>query len=103
MKSTRFVVGAVILFSAVACAHRNQGTADGGESRINASSDSMASRDTAGRYGNQQSRMAPSSDSSKMSQAPSKTATTAATGDPNQIGTPAWWSTHITADGKTKP
>ena len=110
MKSIQMVSGVATLIVVVACASQNQGVR-----RLKPSSDSSSMRDTTGSYGNQRSRMAPGSDTSRRARG-AATDTNSATsmnsnttvkavsqGNANQIGTPAWWSTHITADGKTKP
>ncbi len=103
MTSTRIVSGAAVLVAALACGRPNHGTMAGDESRIKASSDSSASRDTAARYGNQESRMGAPGDTNGKARGPATTASTAGQGDANLIGSPAWWRTHITADGKMKP
>jgi len=58
-------------------------------------------------YGNQDTRMGAPSDTSRRdvtSAVPSAAskAATAAQRDPNLIGSPAWWSTRATADGKRR-
>ncbi len=110
MKSIQMISGAATLIVIAACASQNQGVR-----RLKPSSDSSSMRDTTESYGNQKTRMAPGSDTSRRARgvatntnSPTSTnadttAKTVPQGSANQIGTPAWWSTHITADGKTKP
>lgn len=108
MKSIQMIWGAAALV--VACGSHNQGVR-----RLKPFSDSSSVRDSTASYGNQRTRMAPGSDTSRTTSGAAtntnaathaysdSTAKAAPSGNANQIGTPAWWSTHITADGKTKP
>ncbi len=110
MKSIQMVSGVATLIMVMACSSHNQGAR-----RLNPSSDSTSMRDTSASYGNQSTRMATGTDTSRKASGATtntnsatsvnadNTAKAAPQGSANQIGTPAWWSTHITADGKTKP
>jgi hypothetical protein len=105
MRITQIVSGTAVVIAALACAHKQQepGASD---SRIKPSSATTA-RDTAAEYGNQGTRMGASSDSSGREQTRGTTSGsatgTAGQNDPSLIGSPAWWRTHLTADGKPRP
>jgi hypothetical protein len=107
MRITRIVSSAAIVIATVACAHSQKEPAAGGDSRIKPSTGTNPARDTASEYGNQRTRMGAPSDSSRSQQTSAASSTTgsatAAQNDPNLIGSPAWWRTHLTADGKPKP
>ncbi|HEY8795669.1 MAG TPA: hypothetical protein VIM15_12055 [Gemmatimonadaceae bacterium] len=112
MRITQIVSGTAVVIAALACAHKQQEPGASDNSRIKPSSANTA-RDTAAEYGNQGTRMGASSDSSRREQtrgttsAPDSTSGsatgTAGQNDPNLIGSPAWWRTHLTADGKPRP
>lgn len=112
MKRFQIVSGTALAIAALACAHKQQEPGASDNSRIKPSSANTA-RDTAAEYGNQRTRMGSPSDSSRREQ-PTSTASgptsssssvagTAGQSDPNLIGSPAWWRTHLTADGKPRP
>ncbi|MEP7067094.1 MAG: hypothetical protein ABI889_13745 [Gemmatimonadota bacterium] len=126
MRRTKMVFSAAVVIAAFACSHNKQESAPSpsGDTRIKPSSGSTASRDTASEYGNQGTRMGSPSDSSRKEKSPSTTSTsstsstttstsgtsasgtsagTAGQNDPSIIGSPAWWRTHLTADGKPRP
>jgi hypothetical protein len=110
MRVTRIISSAAIVIAAVACSHNKQEQAPSADSRIQPSNASNPARDTAAEYGNQGTRMGSPSDSSRREQTAStgasgasSTAGTAGQNDPNIIGSPAWWRTHLTADGKPRP
>jgi hypothetical protein len=107
MRIAQIVTGAAVVIAATACAHSQKEPAGSEESRIKPSSGTNPARDTASEYGNQRTRMGAPSDSSRIQQAPGASvpsgSATAAQNDPNLIGSPAWWRTHLTADGKPKP
>ena len=106
MTRARIVLGGAFVIGALAC-HHPQKSPDGGvDSRIKPSATNPA-RDTAAEYGNQRTRMGAPTDTSRR-EMPGATAATASTGtagqnDPNLIGSPAWWRTHLTADGRPRP
>lgn len=111
-RRAQIVSSAVFVFAALACAHKQQEPGASDNSRIKPSPANPA-RDTAAEYGNQRSRMGAPSDSSRREQPASTTSGststagtvpgTAGQSDPNIIGSPAWWRTHLTADGKPRP
>jgi hypothetical protein len=123
-RSAQFLSGAALVLGAIACAHKQQTPGASDNSRIKPSSTTSA-RDTAAEYGNQRTRMGSPSDSSRRDSTmrrtseatstttPSSTTTqntasgstggTAGQNDPSIIGSPAWWRTHRTADGKPLP
>jgi hypothetical protein len=107
MRIIQIFSGAAVVLAAMACAHSQKEPATSGDSRIKPSTGTNPARDTASEYGNQRTRMGAPSDSSRSQQAPGASSTsdsaTAAQNDPNLIGSPAWWRTHLTADGKPKP
>ena len=109
MRLTQIVSGMAMVMAAVACTHNQKETAASGESRIKPSSSSNPARDTASEYGNQGSRMGSPTDSSRREQAGTPTSSANASpgmagqSDANLIGSPAWWRTHLTADGKPRP
>jgi hypothetical protein len=96
-----FFSGALVI-GAMACAHHQKEPSGGADSRIKPSSENPA-RDSASEYGNQRTRMGASSDSSRREQTTGSSAGMAGQNDPNLIGSPAWWRTHLTADGKPRP
>lgn len=108
MRITQIVSGAAVVIAAFACSHNRQEPAASGDTRIKPSSQNPA-RDSSSEYGNQGTRMGSPSDSSRSDQRPGATSAagsesaTAAQNDPNLIGSPAWWRTHLTADGKPRP
>lgn len=111
-RRVQILSAAAFVFAALACAHKQQEPGASDNSRIKPSSANPA-RDTAAEYGNQRTRMGAPSDSSRKEQPASTTSgstSTASSGtgtagqnDPNIIGSPAWWRTHLTADGKPRP
>jgi len=111
-RRAQIVSGAALALAALACAHKQQEPGASDNSRIKPSSANPA-RDTAAEYGNQRTRMGSPSDSSRREQPASTTSSststsssatgTAVQNDPNIIGSPAWWRTHLTADGKPRP
>ena len=101
MRIIQIVSGAAVVIAATACAHSQKEPASDADSRIKPSSGMNPARDTASEYGNQRTRMGAPSDSSRIEQ--SSGASTAGQNDPNLIGSPAWWRTHATADGRPKP
>jgi len=107
MRLIQIVSGAAVVIAATACAHNQKEPAASGDSRIKASSGTNPARDTASEYGNQHTRMGAPTDSTRNQQASasgsSNDSGTSAQNDPNLIGSPAWWRTHATADGKPKP
>lgn len=107
MRIIQIVSGTAVVLAAAACAHNQKEPAASGDSRIKPSTGINPARDTASEYGNQATRMGAPSDSSRTQQTPRATSTsdsaTAAQNDPNLIGSPAWWRTHLTADGRPKP
>jgi len=105
MRFTQIVSGAAIMMAAAACAQKQPAN---GDSRIKPSSTTNPARDSASEYGNQGTRMGAPTDSSRQEQ--TSTATSAAEAsavarqsDASLIGSPAWWRTHLTADGKPRP
>ena len=107
MRIIQIVSGAAVVIAATACAHHQKEPVNDANSRIKPSSGTNPARDTASEYGNQRTRMGAPSDSSRIQQtsaSPSANGSgTAAQNDPNLIGSPAWWRTHATADGRPKP
>lgn len=107
MRITQIVSGAAVVIAAVACAHNQKEPANSADSRIKPSSGTNPARDTASEYGNQRTRMGAPTDSTRNQQTSasgsSNDSATAAQNDPNLIGSPAWWRTHATADGRPKP
>lgn len=106
MRIIQIVSGVAVVMAAMACAHTQKEPASG-DSRIKPTSSTNPARDTASEYGNQRTRMGAASDSSRNQQTSASSSTsgsaTAAQNDPNLIGSPAWWRTHATADGRPKP
>lgn len=100
MKRFQMVSSTALVIVALACAHKQQEPGASDNSRIKPSSANPA-RDTAAEYGNQRTRMGSATDSSRT-EMPGSTGT-AGQNDPNLIGSPAWWRTHLTADGKPRP
>jgi hypothetical protein len=100
MSITRIVCSGAFVIGAMACAHHQKEPSNDVDSRIKPSSANPA-RDTAAEYGNQRTRMGAPSDSSRRET--SGATGTAGQNDPNLIGSPAWWRTHLTADGKPRP
>jgi hypothetical protein len=98
MRVIQIVSGAAIAMAAVACTHNQTASSD---SRIKPSSTSPA-RDSASEYGNQGTRMGSPTDSSRRDQAGTSSSGMAAQSDASLIGSPAWWRTHVTADGKPR-
>jgi hypothetical protein len=86
MRIIQIVSGATFVIAVVACAHAPKEPAE---------------------YGNQATRMGAPTDSSRRDQtsavASAPASGTAGQSDPNLIGSPAWWRTHVTADGKLRP
>jgi hypothetical protein len=107
MRIIQIVSGAAVVIAATACAHSQKEPASDADSRIKPSSGTNPARDTASEYGNQRTRMGAPSDSSRIEQSSGASSrngsATAAQNDPNLIGSPAWWRTHATADGRPKP
>jgi hypothetical protein len=104
MRISRTISSAAVVIATVACAHSQKEPVAGTDSRIKPSTGTNPARDTASEYGNQRTRMGAPSDSSRNQQTPSAGGSaTAAQNDPNLIGSPAWWRTHLTADGRPKP
>jgi len=107
MRTIQIVSGAAVVLAAIACAHSQNEPASSADSRIKPSTGTNPARDTASEYGNQGTRMGAPSDSSRTQQSSGAASTTdsatAAQNDPNLIGSPAWWRTHLTADGRPKP
>jgi hypothetical protein len=107
MRITQIVSSAVFVIAAAACSQNKQEPAPSPDSRIKPSSSTNPARDSASEYGNQGTRMGAPSDSSRREKAPATTSggasSTAGQNDPNIIGSPAWWRTHLTADGRPRP
>jgi hypothetical protein len=107
MRIIQIVSGAAVVIAATACAHSQNEPANSADSRIKPSTGTNPARDTASEYGNQRTRMGAPSDSSRNQQTPASSSAndsgTGAQNDPNLIGSPAWWRTHATADGRPKP
>jgi hypothetical protein len=104
MRITQIVSSAVFVIAAAACSQNKQEPEPSPDSRIKPSSSTNPARDSASEYGNQGTRMGAPSDSSRREQAPATGASsTAGQNDPNIIGSPAWWRTHLTADGRPRP
>jgi len=107
MQMTRIISSAAIVIAMVACAHSQKEPAAGPDSRIKPSTGTNPAQDTASEYGNQRTRMGAPTDSSRNQQTSAASSAggsaTAAQNDPNLIGSPAWWRTHLTADGKPRP
>ena len=107
MRMIQIVTGAAVVIAIVACAHSQKEPASSGDSRIKPSTGTNPARDTASEYGNQRTRMGAPTDSSRNQQTSGESSAggsaTGAQNDPNLIGSPAWWRTHLTADGRPKP